>query len=146
MLRVQLKTALVIAFAAATTSMAEGSPAGHLRVSMERAMSELGGLVVTTHGSHLKCRYGKHGKSKEEWHRHDRGAVYPCAAPSEVPRFGPSPTGKSSRSGPSGQKTGTSPVFGPPASSGPKTGTSPVFGPPASSGQKTVPTTGARRR
>jgi hypothetical protein len=147
MLRVRWKTALAIAFAAATTSMAEGSPAGHLRASMERAISEAGGLVLRTHGSHLKCRYGKHGKSKEEWHRHDRGATYPCAPPSkDVQRFDPSPAGKGSRSGPSGQKMGTSPVFGPPASPGPKTGTSPVFGPPASSGQKTVPTTGGAKR
>jgi hypothetical protein len=147
MLRVRWKTALAIAFAAATTSMAAGSPAGHLRASMERAISEAGGLVLRTHGSHLKCRYGKHGKSKEEWHRHDRGATYPCAPPSkDVQRFEPSTAGKGSISGPSGQKTGTSPVFGPPASAGPKTGTSPVFGPPASSGQKTVPTTGGAKR
>ena len=105
MLRVRWKTALAIAFAAATTSMAEGSPAGHLRASMERAISEVGGLVVRTHGSHLKCRYGKHGKSKDEWHRHDRGAIYPCASPSEeVQRSGPSRTGKGSKVRPVGPK------------------------------------------
>jgi hypothetical protein len=149
MLRARWKTAVVaVAFAAAVASMAEGSPAGHLRPSVESAISEMSGLVVKAHGSHDACRHGKYAKAKKGWHRHGGGAVYRCAPePAEAPQpFGGTYTGKGSRPGSSGPKTGTSPVFGPPASSGPKTGTSPVFGPPASSGQKTAPTTGAKRR
>ena len=143
MLRVHWKTGVAaIAFAAANTSAAEGSPAGHLRRSMESTMSEVSGLVVRTHGSHLKCRYGKHGKSKEEWHRHDRRATYPCAPPRLRTCNGLAlrPLERARRSGPSsGQRTGTSPVFGPPASPGPKTGTSPIFGPPVCRAKKPPP-------
>lgn len=138
MLRVRWnwKTAVAaLAFAAAIASMAEGSPAGRFRPFKESATSEASGLVVKAHGSHIACRYGKYGKSKEGWHRHD-GGVYRCApASTEAPqRFGPSSTGKGSRPGSSGQRTT-------PPSSGQKPGTT-----PPSSGQKTSPTPIPKRR
>jgi hypothetical protein len=125
MLGVVWKTAVAtLAFAVAIVSMAEGSPVGHFRPSMESA-TEASGLVVKAHGSHIACRYGKYGKSKEGWHRHDGGA-YRCApASTEAPqRFGPSSTGRDSRQRSSGQRTG--PTATPNIPSGQKTSPTPI--------------------
>ena len=108
MLRVRWKPAVAaLAFAVAIASMAEGSPTRHFRPSIETETSEASGLVVMAHGSHSACRYGR---SKEEWHRHDGRAVYRCAPASTE---APSSTGKKSRQGSSGQRTGPTPIPGP---------------------------------
>jgi hypothetical protein len=130
------------ALAVAIASMAEGAPATHLARPMQDLTPEAGGLVMKTHGTHTACRFGSYGKS-QGWHRHDRRGTYPCAPPSSAATQQQSnPTGRGVRtggpggsSGPSGPKTGTSPVFGPPAkpsttSSGPKTNPTPYIAKP----------------
>jgi hypothetical protein len=137
MLRVRWKPVAATAVAAlAIVSMAEGSPAPHLARPMQSATSEAGGLVMKVHGSHKACRFGSYMKT-QGWHRHDRRGVYPCVPPSGATQQQSSPT-----------YTGRGARSGSPDSSGPRTGTSPVFGPPAttSSGQKTNPTPYIRRR
>jgi hypothetical protein len=146
MLRVRWKPVVATAaLAVAVASMAEGAPARHLARAMQDLMPEAGDLVMKTHGSHTACRFGTYGKT-QGWHRHDRRGTYPCAPPSSAAtQQQSSPTGRGVRtgapggsSGPSGPKTGTSPVFGPPASP-PKPSTT-------SSGPKTNPTPYIKRR
>jgi hypothetical protein len=117
--------------AAAIATMAEGSPIKHFYPSIERTAGQANGLFLKTHGSHSACRNGVYGRSKDGWHRHIDGTAYRCAPPStDAPqRFGPSSAGKGPRSGAPGQKTGTSPVFG-----------------PKPSGQKTAPTAIPKRK
>ncbi len=83
--------AATAALAVAIASMAEGSPARHLARPMQGAASEASGLVIKTHGSHTACRYGSYRKTTQGWHRHDRGAAYPCAPRLPLPRNSPAP-------------------------------------------------------
>ena len=145
MLRVRWKPVVATAaLAVAIASMAEAAPAQHLARPVPGAASEAGDLVIKVHGSHTACRFGTYGKT-QGWHRHDRRGIYPCAPPSSAATQQSGPTGRGVRSGPPGNTSGPS---------GPKTGTSPVFGPPASppkpskstSGPKTSPTPYIKRR
>jgi hypothetical protein len=122
-----------LAVSAAAATLAQGAPAGHLR-SMSEAAAEADGVVIRTHGSHTACRFGSFGKAKEGWHRHVGKAVYPCAPeattapPSSLPTargWRPDTPGQGSRtSAPLGPKTGTTPIYGPPATPKPGSSTS----------------------
>jgi hypothetical protein len=150
MLRVQWKpTVASVALTFVISSMAEGSPAGHIASAVAPAAGEVSHLVLKVHGRHLACRFGPVGKyGRNEWHRQDRGATYPCAPEStgSQPYYGAPTGGGSGRGGPpsrgtpaAGGKTGTTTY---PATGG-KTGTTAVphiIPPPSSKNSiKTVP-------
>src|SRR5262245_61456745 len=59
----------------------EGLAAARFAPSVNPVGSEANGLVVKVHGTHRPCRHGSQGRMGQQlgWHRHDRGATYPCA-------------------------------------------------------------------
>jgi hypothetical protein len=113
------RMAVSAAFMVEISLMTEGLAAGRFAASVKPVGSEAGGLVVRVHGTHRPCRHGSQGRTGMQvgWHRHDRGAVYPCAPESTGAQPYSSPADRSSRqgSGPgtpgSGQSTagGTAP-------------------------------------
>jgi hypothetical protein len=160
MVRVQRKSTVAsVAFAVAIASMAGGSSAGQVAPSLEAVASEVGGLVVKVHGTHRACRHGSYGRMGMQvgWHRHDRGATYPCAPESTGAQpYSPS-TERGSRQGSApgtpGARTG-SPSSG--QGTGPKTGVTaiPKIIPPGGAptfnrgdpGLKSAPSTTSRRK